>query len=77
MYILQIFQLQKDFGSTVWFAWLLPPGSTVVGEHWIKMVTKFISTNMNGVCIDIPQLEDKLMNISIQNQPQVNVFSVF
>ena len=68
---------QKDFCSIVWFAWLLPPGSTVVGEHWIKMVTKFISTNMNGVCIDIPQLEDKLMNISIQNQPQVNVFSVF
>ena len=59
----------------MWFAWLLPPGSTVVGEHWIKMVTKFISTNMNGVCIDIPQLEEKLINISIQNQPQVNVYA--
>ena len=56
----------------------LPPGSTVAQssiekKDWIKMVSNFISTNINEACIDIPQIEAKLIDISIQNQPQVRI----
>ena len=66
----------------IWFAWLplchlevqlLTAESSIENKDWIKMVSNFISTNINEACIDIPQIEAKLIDISIQNQPQVRI----
>ena len=37
------------------------------------MMTKLISKNMTEVCVDIAQIEAKLLSISTQYRPQVSL----